>query len=200
MKLCQAHIVSYVIVALLAIAFAGTGYVWIKPLIEKRSDKIKVEALLRAFDPDNPESLPRKIEEVANTHSTTRFTFPEKGAWIVSEQNNSFSFTVPSKISNVAVGTGWVSYTPGVSCPPQTGEIGESPFAVCIRARKVGSIYELYYKVTFRELFDETSGKTYKVQLKPCERASGYGDEIVIRFLGVEKTGNHIITKVALCG
>jgi len=197
-------IIAITLIVVISIAFAGMVYLWINPLTQKRQDTIKVERLLKSFDPNNPDSLPRKIEYVAKTGSEASFTVDSEGIWTLYPfdysglENNSIQFLTFSKASNVAVGVGWISYTAGGTCPyPRDGKIGESASVVCVKADREADGFSLTYKVAFRGL-EETPERIHKIELKSRSAGVSTSKEktIFLKFDGREVIGNKIITRV----
>lgn len=189
-------IVAITLIVILSIVFAGTAYLWLNPLIKKRQDTIKVDKLLEDFNQKNPNSLPRKIEYVAKTGGEVDFKIDVDGIWVLYPfdyeglENNSIQFSTFSKVSNIAVGVGWISLTPGGTCPvPNKGRIGEYASIVCVKAEPEADGYILTYKISFREL-EEVSGKTYKIQLKNATSVLRSAEKTMMLRFGGAADGN----------
>lgn len=185
----QADIISAVLIIVLALGLVTTAYTWGIPLIQKRQDTAIVDRVKNYFNQNNANSLPNKIEYIANNGGEETFTLDVSGFWVLhscpqgelancrdtTPENNSLEFSFFSKVSNIAVGAGWVSLTTGSSaaCPPFIGIVGKDRSSVvCARADSVGDGYNITYKLWFREL-DEPEGLTgYKIDLVKHEAGS----------------------------
>jgi hypothetical protein len=197
-------VITVTLILVISIAFAGIIYTWVGPLTQKKQDTIKVERLLKSFDPSNPDSLPRKIEYVAKTGSEASFRIDYEGIWTlypydyIGAENNSIQFSTFSKVSNIAVDAGWISYTPGGTCPyPKDGKIGESASVVCIKADPQADGFSLTYRVAFREL-EETPERIHRIELKGKSSGISTSSEkiIYLKFDGREVIDNKIITRI----
>jgi hypothetical protein len=198
-------VIAITLIVIISIAFVGIAYLWIGPLTQKRQDTIKVERLLSDFDPNNPDSLPRKIEYVAKTGSETSFTVDADGIWVLypsdynGPENNSIQFSTFSKVSNMAVGFGWISYTEE-TCPyPKDGTIGQPASVSCRRADPEADGFVLTYRVVFRGL-EETPERIHKIELKGKSTGVSRSKErtIFLKFDGREAKDNKIITRILI--
>jgi len=168
----QSDIISAVIIVVIAMGLAGAAYSWGLPLIQKRQDTAIVNRVLNYFDHNNVNSLPSKIEYVANHGGEETFSLDVDGIWILkpddetSEFNNSLTFTFFSKVSNLATGQ-WVPLTAGATCPPSKGTLGvHKSSVVCARADAVATGYNITYMVLFREIDESAGTRGYKINLK----------------------------------
>ena len=174
----QSDIISALIIIIIVLTLVGTVYTWGLPLIQKRQDTTKVDRLYSYFSTDNPNSLTRKIEYIANNGGEETFSIDMDGIWILhtcpvgegdncldtTDANNSLEFTTFSKVSNIGVNAGWISLS-GSSCPPNVGDVGvDKPSAVCARADSLQEGFNLTYRIWFREL-SESADKGYKINL-----------------------------------
>lgn len=165
------QIISAILIVLITIALIGVAYSWGLPLIRKRQDAAKVDRLANYFSSDFPNSLMKKIVNVANNGGEETFFIDMNGLWVLHEydevdpvMNNSIEFNTFSRESNIGLGIGWVSLT-GDSCPPEKGFPGvNEPWAVCARADPTGEGFNIKYAVWLREL-EESSEKGYKIRL-----------------------------------
>ncbi|MDI6806369.1 MAG: hypothetical protein QMD14_00965 [Candidatus Aenigmarchaeota archaeon] len=171
MSRAQVNVISITLIVILSIVLVGTGYLWIKPLIEKKQDTLKVEKLLSDFSQENLDSLPRKIEHVAKTQAEVSFTISSDGIWrlypssYVGLENNSIEFFTFSKAITGKISVGmWKSFVEGVTCPPSKGRIGEIPYVVCVRADTFADGYNVTYKIIFRELEGVTRGSKINLE------------------------------------
>jgi len=98
--------------------------------------------------------------------------------------NNSLSFTVFSRVSNVGIGS-WTSLN-GVSCPASSGIVGEDPYAICARADPLGSGYNVTYLVQFRPLYSSTQG--YEIFL--LQHPSGLNSSVA-KVLRIQKGNSY---------
>ena len=180
----QVDIVSAILIVLIALGLTATAYTWGLPLIQKRQDTAVLERISSYFDQNNVNSLPSRIEFIANNGGEQSFTIDANGVWLVnpcskdelaacnpspavaSSESNSLQFTFFSKASNVAIQTGFVSLTPGASCPPSAGILGKDKSSVvCVKAEPAQDGFEITYKVWFRELTDTASPRGFKIDL-----------------------------------
>lgn len=179
----QVDIISAVIIIAIAIGLTATAYTWGIPLIQKRQYEAIAEKVHNVFDQNKINSLPSRIEAVAKAAGAEEtFTLDVDGAWILcpgnpptcGADNNSIEFTFLSKASKVAIGQ-WSPLTPGATCPvPGSGTLGKDKSSVvCARADRLIEIYNVTYRIYFRELFEETDpNKGYKINLVKDERGS----------------------------
>jgi hypothetical protein len=181
----QVDIISAVIIIAIAIGLTATAYSWGIPLIQKRQHEALAERVHIAFDQNKISSLPSKIESIAKAPGAEEtFTLDVDGAWILCPSdssnpycgavNNSIEFTFLSKASRVAVGQ-WSSLTPGGNCIPpiSSGILGlDRSSVVCARADVVGDVYNITYRIYFRELFEEGANRGYKINLIKDPRGS----------------------------
>jgi len=191
----QVDVISAILIVLIALGLTATAYTWGLPLIQKRQDTAVVERIASHFDQNNANSLPSRIEFVANNGGEQAFTLDANGVWLLNpcpaqelpscspKQNatefNSIEFTFFSKVTDVsdkdAEGKpiGFISKTPGASCPPSAGILGkDKSSAVCVKSKQSQDGYEITYKIWFREL-DETAGtRGFKIDLTKHEGSS----------------------------
>ncbi len=174
----QSDIISAFIIIIIVLTLVGTVYTWGLPLIQKRQDTTKADRLYSYFSIDNPNSITRKIEYIANNGGEETFSIDMDGVWFLhtcpvgegdncldaTEANNSLDFITFSKVSNIGVNVGWVPLS-GPGCPPSVGDIGvDKPSVVCARADSLQDGFNLTYRVWFREL-SESADKGYKINL-----------------------------------
>jgi hypothetical protein len=143
------EILSAVIIIVLAIGLVATGYTYGLPLIKKTQGEAVADRVRSSFDQSSVNSLPSKIEDVANARGTSTFSNNVDGLWKIfacvdkkdfgdgepysgcvdsdnpvnSEfkiVNNSIEFTFSNIVSDINPGDGWQSLTPASTCPPQT--------------------------------------------------------------------------------
>lgn len=176
-KKAISEIISVVLVVLMGIALVSTAYMWGMPMISKKQDTIEIERLYSYFDRTNSNSLVKKIEFIAKNGGEDTFVSGVDGLWVLHEHDeggedaNSLEFTTFSKVSNIAIsdpdtGIEWVALTPGGSCPPGSGMIGLDPsYVVCAKAEPVSDGFGITYKVLFREVYEATGTKSYKINL-----------------------------------
>lgn len=204
MQKSQVDIVSMVLIIGIAITLFGLGWTWFRPALEKMQDEALLEKVGSAFDQHNPVSLPNKIEATAKLGETSTFFLDVSGKWEVDEGEEWIQFTFLSRVSDVASDVGWVSLTPGATCPPTKGIISfervDPVSVVCQRADKVGEKYNVTYRLWYREVEDVFSGKRYKLDLQvhPASLATSTGKTVKI-FKGAEREEeNLIVTEVKI--
>lgn len=190
----QVDIISAVIIIAIAIGLTATAYTWGIPLIQKRQHEALAEKVHNSFDQNKINSLPSKIEFIAKTSGAEEtFTLDVNGVWILYPADctsppdcNSIEFTFLSKASKVAVGQ-WSSLTPGANCTPpiDSGILGKDKSSVvCARADRLQDIYNVTYKIYYRELFEESDvNKGYKINLIKDDRGSFNSTSKSIRIL-----------------
>lgn len=181
----QADIVSSVLIVLIALGLTATAYTWGLPLIQKRQDTAVVERVSSYFDQNSANSLPSRIEFIANNGGEQTFSVDSEGFWLLhtcskddlavcnpsraddtKKEYNSLEYTFFSKISNIAANAGYVSLTAGASCPPSAGILGKDKSSVvCAKVVTVHDGYEITYKVWFRELTEPGTLRGYKIDL-----------------------------------
>ncbi len=184
----QSDIVASILIIIIALGLAATAYTWGIPLIQKRQDTAVVERASGNFDQNNVNSLPSRIEFVANNGGEETFRLDVDGIWQLRTcprgeldncenppddiQNNFIQFSFTSKVTNIAASTtDWVSLTPGATCPyngkPGNGIVGKDKSSViCARADVAsGGMYNITYRVWFRELEEIGTSRSFKIDL-----------------------------------
>jgi hypothetical protein len=165
MSKAQVDIVSAIIIIIIAIGLVSSAYLWGLPLIQKRQDAALVERVSNYFSQKNENSLPNKIERIANTGGEDTFTLDVNGLWVLDPSENSISFTFFSRVSNIG-SAAWVSLTTAASCPPSVGTLGiDKPSVVCARADTLADGYNITYKIWFRQLDESGGARGYKIKL-----------------------------------
>lgn len=176
-KKAISEIISMILIVLVGISLVGSAYMWATPMISKKQDTANVDRVYSYFDRDSSNSLVRKIEFIAKNGGEDSFVSDIDGIWILhnsselAASNNSLEFTTFSKVSNIAIsspqsGINWVALTPGGSCPPVAGIVGFDPsYVVCAKAGPFSSGYNITYRAWFRELYESTGTKGYKINL-----------------------------------
>lgn len=200
----QADILSAILIVLLAIGLLSTAYLYGFPLIQKRQDTAVVDRVNSYFLQSSANSLPSKIEAIANSGGEATFTLDTRGSWNLypcadkdvggsylsgcgnfGENNNSIEFSFVSKITNIAVDKGWVSLTGGAVCPPKTGLLGsDKSSVVCSRADSVEGGFKTTYRIWFREVDDATNTNGFKISLlqHPSTSVVSTGQNVKIFF------------------
>ena len=187
----QSDVVTAILIIIIALGLAATAYTWGIPLIQKRQDTAITDRIADHFNQNNANSLPSRIEFVANNGGEQIFTLDATGFWVINScpagelpscnpspsvgfrENNSINFTFFSKVSNIAAQAGFVSLTPGATCPPSPGILGKDKSSVvCAKAETVHDGYQITYKVWFRELTEPATAKGYKIDLLKHETSS----------------------------
>jgi len=205
------EIISVVMIIVISIGLISAAYMYGLPLIQKSQDKSSLERTISFFDYNNPSSLPKKIEFVANTGSTEVLTLDTQGIWEVhpfnenSTLNNSIIFSFFSKVTNINTNQP-ISLTPGGACPPTAGTIGKDSFSVvCISGNPIYDGFNITYFIFFRDLIlpiNETNNVTYSIQLisqnGESKTASSTGKTIRISRQSIDKTANFIATKIKI--
>ncbi|HKZ45495.1 MAG TPA: hypothetical protein VJ343_02210 [archaeon] len=217
----QSDIISSVIIIIIAISLVSTAYMWGMPLIQKRQDTALSDRVGKFFDPNNYNSIIKKIEYIAKNGGEDTFNLDVDGLWTlfscpsadgISEcscdvlttgcntENNSVQFSFFSRVTNIAYDQGWVSLS-----ATNTGGIGtvgiDNTFVVWAKAVKSGEGFQITYKIWFREL-DESPTKGYKIDLvSPSGKSISSGKAIRIsnegtKYISVGK--ELIITKIKL--
>jgi hypothetical protein len=166
----QASIVAAVIIIVLAIALVSAAYTWGVPLIMKRQDWALVDRVRSSFDQNNINSLPSKIEYVATNRGEDTFLSETNGIFELNPDEDSITFSFFSRVSDIAVNSGWVALTHGSSCPPSDGYVGtDKASVVCAKSDTHQNGYNITYKIFFRKLLEPAGTKGYKIQLERHE-------------------------------
>jgi hypothetical protein len=201
----QANIVAAVIIVVLAIALVSAAYTWGLPLIMKRQDWALVDRIRNSFDQNNINSLPSKIEYVAANRGEDTFISETTGIFELNQTENSISFSFFSRVSDIAVNSGWISLTHGASCPPSDGYVGiDKASVVCARSDTHQDGYNITYKVFFRKLLEPGGAKGYKIKLVKHEasqlKVSGKNVKIIFSDLAESQENGKtiIITNVKI--
>lgn len=160
----QTDVISAVIILLIAMGLISAVYMWGIPLIQKSQDNAVVERVYKNFDKNNVNSIERKIEYVANNGGEETFTVDTEGIWYLNEQENYIQFFFLKKSTNIAENLGWVPLSSSNTNPK--GTIGtDDSYVVYGMANTANDKYNITYKVWFRELWDDSGSKGYKIQL-----------------------------------
>ena len=200
----QADIISAVLIVILALGLLGTAYLYGIPLIQKRQDTAIVDRVNSYFLQTNANSLPSKIEDIANSGGETTLTLDTRGIWKLypcnnkdsggnflsgcgdfGENNNSIEFSIISKSANIAIGKGWISLTGGTSCPPAKGFLGKDKSSVvCAMAESVEDGIKTTYRVWFREVEDAAGTNGFRISLlqHPSSSITSSGENVKIFF------------------
>jgi hypothetical protein len=201
----QANIVAAVIIIVLAIALVSAAYTWGVPLIMKRQDWALVDRVRNSFDQNNINSLPSKIEYIATNRGEDTFISETNGIFELNETENSITFSFFSRVSDIAINSGWISLTYGSSCPPSDGYVGiDKASVVCARADTHQNGYNITYRIYFRKLFEPAGTKGYKIQLVKHEASQlkVSGRNVKIIYSGTEETleggKTIIVTKIKI--
>jgi len=178
LKKAQSEIIGGILIVVVSIALVGVIYTWGLPLIQKRQDTAIADRVDSAFDPNNVNSLPSKIEAIATNKGEATFNLDVDGLWILNETEDSLTFAFFSKVSKVATNlpaNPWVSLTPNVNCNVEisAGILGvDKPSVICARGDTFSSAYNVTYKLYLRQLNPSTSGTSYKIDLLKHESST----------------------------
>jgi len=200
------EIISVVMIVVISISLISAAYMYGLPLIQKSRDKSTLERIISFFDYNDPSSLPKKIEFVANTGSTEVLKLEADGLWEVhpfnenSPLNNSIIFSFFSKVTNIDTQDP-ISLTPGASCTSRSsGIVGKDSFSiVCIKGNPIFDGYNITYMIFLRNL-TSPSGEVYSIQLTTPTNTlmRSTGKTIRISRESIDKTSNFIVTKVKI--
>jgi flagellin-like protein len=192
------ELISAVLVVLIAIALVAMAYTWGLPLIQKMQSRSVTERVAGYFDPNNANSLQRKITNVANRGGEDVFSIDVDGIWMMSA--NSIQFTFFSKATNIGPGD-WVPISAG-SCnsPLSPAYLGSNSFVTCARADPLADGYNITYQVWFRELVDPNNPNVrQKIELEATGPTTSTGKTIRISRGDISTTSQGLtITKVKI--
>lgn len=206
-------IIASVIIVTIAVGLTSTAYIWGKPLIEKRQEASITERVYNKFNPSNSNSLGKIIEDVANNRGVRTLNIETDGIWKLNADEDSIEFTFASKTTNIAADTeNPISLTSGSQCvqnllpphiSPPNGTLGQdSSSVVCAKSTSLGDVFEITYKIWFRELYNNPFNPKngFKIDLikDPAGPITSSGRTIKITF--AESTqqsigGTNLITK-----
>jgi len=174
MRKAQADIISAVLIIIMGLGLVSVAYTWGIPLIQKRSDTTVVERTFKTFDANNERSLPKIMQFISNHGGEDVASLDTKGIWFLypnnsaTPENNSLQFSFQSKVSNLAVGQGWIPLSSGNTNP--IGTLGfDDSYVVFGRADTAPGGYNITYKVWFRKLNETTTNKIYEIDLAPLQ-------------------------------
>jgi len=173
------ELISVVLVVLIAIALVVMAYTWGLPLIQKMQSRSVTERVAGYFDPNNANSLQRKITNVASRGGEDVFSIDVDGIWMMSA--NSIQFTFFSKATNIGPGD-WVPIS-GENCssPLSPAYLGSNSFVTCARADPLADGYNITYQVWFRELVDPNNPNVgQKIELEATGPTTSAGKTIRI--------------------
>ena len=184
MSKAQSDIIAAILIIVIALGLSATAYTWGIPLIQKRQDTAIVERMAGNFDQNNVNSLPSRIEFIANNGGEETFKLDVDGVWELhtcptgelsgcthnpdDSQNNFIQFASASRVTNIAASTqDWVSLTTGAACPPSKGIVGtDKSSVVCARADELsGGLFNISYRIWFRELEELGTARSFKIDL-----------------------------------
>ncbi len=198
----QSDIIAVVLIVLIAIGLLGVAYSFGLPLIQKNQDRALDDRVKGVFSSNNVNSLPAKIQSLANSGTkdsvtidvsgaTTLVPGEEPGAPFTTVKNNSIEFGFQSAVASFARDAGWIPLT-GSGCDPvSNGIIGQDEAAVvCARVDSTGGgFYNVTYKVQFRTLEDaqKRNGFAIKLVRHPSSPLIAAGDRTQVRMEFGEK-------------
>jgi len=193
------ELVSAVLVVLIAIALVAMAYTWGLPLIQKMQSRSVTERVAGYFDPNNANSLQRKITNVASRGGEDVFSIDVDGIWMMS--TNSIQFTFFSKATNIGTG-GWVPISAdNCASPLDPAYLGSNSFVTCARADPIADGYNITYQVWFRKLIDPsdpTRNTTQMIELDAVGPTTSTGKTVRISRGDVTTTQGLTITKVKI--
>ncbi len=197
----QVSIITAILIVVIALGLTSAALTWGLPLIRKRQDEALVKRIGSHFDQDNPSSLPRKIEFIAEVgRGEETFSLDKGGLWILNETGNWIQFMFFSRATNIAAGD-WVSLTtpkPKAGCPPPSGDLGiDKASVICAKAELVGDGYNIYYRVWYRPL-NESEGRSFKISLIATGVTSSTTKKVGISFGETIQENNNITTKIEI--
>jgi len=199
------EIISVVMIIVISIGLISAAYMYGLPLIQKSQDKSTLERTISFFDYNNPSSLPKKIEFVANTGTTEVLTLDTQGIWEIhpynenSTLNNSIIFSFFSKVTNIDTQDP-ISLTPGSTCSSRSGIVVKDSFSVvCIKGNPVFDGYNITYMIFLRNL-TSPSGEIYSIQIvSPTGTIMrSTGKTLRISRESIDKVENFIATKIKI--
>lgn len=168
----QSDIIAVVLIVLIAIGLLGVAYTFGFPLIQKNQDRALEDRAKSFFNLQNINSLPAKIQAVANSGGRGSATLDVNGvtrlypgSW-AGPENNSIDFGFQSRVSSYAADKGWISLS-GAACPPASGTIGQDePSVICVRADSTpGGFYNITYRLYSRTLEDAQKRNGFRIDL-----------------------------------
>ena len=159
----QQQLVSVVIIILIALGTIALVLPWTLNMIQKKKDMKTLDDVYNFF-----QQLDETIKYVEKNRGEESLILKSPGKFTVysesllDENNNSIIFEFKSKVSNVAEGY-WVPLnTPNTN---ETATLGiDPPSVIFARAERAGDEIDVWYKVWYREL-DDQSGHGYKIVL-----------------------------------
>ncbi len=173
----QSQIISSLLIVIIAITLVSSTYLWGVPIIQQRQDAAVAERVAEDFNPENSNSLVKRMQYISNFGGDELYTISTSGSWLLhpfdeaSQDANSLEFSFLSKNTNFNdfSSVGWINKTAGVDCnslPLMQGTLGtDTSYAVCVKSETSGSISRITYKIIFRDLMDPTSSKLYRLNL-----------------------------------
>lgn len=172
MAKAQSDIISALLVIIIAIGLVSTVYIWGVPLIQKQQDTALAQRVFDNFNPDNSNSVTKRMQYVANFGGDEIYTMSTDGVWQLNTSENSLQFSFLSKVSNWANFSiaGWIPVSQGANCNSIfPGTLGtDTSFIVCVKSEnQPEGKFLITYKVYFRDLNDPSTGNIYRVTLVP---------------------------------
>ena len=203
MRSGQQQVVSVIIIVTLAIGAVATVLPWAYNMIQKKKDAKSLEDVYSFF-----KTLDETIRNVAKTGGEEQLTLKVPGRMSVYPEilshplNNSITFFFQSKVSNIALCESgdefcWIPLnTPNTNATATLGK--DTPSVISGMAEMSGNNLDITYKLWYRELYDSSTDKRYKIVLNTTDDSEKITTTGFLRIqrLSSITSGNLIITEI----
>lgn len=165
---------------------------WASNMVDKKMDTKSLDEVNGFF-----KTLDTSIRDIANNGGEESLTLEVPGILTiypstVTEPNNSIVFNFRGKVSNVAacglpnINDCWIPLnTPNTN---ETGTLGiDSPSVIFGVAEKKGNFMNVSYKLWYRELYDSSSLKGFRINITTLD---GNTKSTTNGFLRIQRTGS----------
>lgn len=184
----QTEIISAAIIVAMALALFSAAYMWGWPILEKKQHEEAIKRAYEIFNPDNPDSIVKAIENVVKFRSTAKAIGTEKGNWNITE--NSITFSSVFKVSPFPTNKKWVF----ISGNPKNGGVYQIDewYGIYGRAIPFSNEFIIEYKIEFLQLNNSYDNKNYTIRISNPQIFSS--SSLFFMFDRVENNETHYIT------
>jgi hypothetical protein len=196
MRKGQSQMVSAIIIVLIGLGIVGTVLPWASSVIQKKKDSKSVDDVYNFY-----KDLDSSIVDIARNGGEESLEIKVPGRITVypdsypGDLNNSIVFIFESKVSNVAESQEWIPLN--TANANYTAVLGIDKPGVIFAKSSIGDDkITVWYRLWFRELRDQLSGKTYKISISGTNDRSSNQGFLRVQRVGSSEIGNLIRTEV----
>ena len=176
----QTEAITLVLVTGIIIALVGSAYMWGKPMIDKRSVVTQFALAVKFM-----EDLDAKIVNMAGTCSfegacEESLDLPVAGLLYIDEANNAITYTITVN-QPLIFGDGEVLLNTADN--GTVARYGEKPGVISLRGERAEGLYNIIFRLRYRELDSQEPWKGYKIELKKEGKDTG-SSKVLISYGG----------------